>query len=197
MKTPLGTLGVPGDAAGWLTLGLAVVLLLVARPLPWVSSSRLLVAALAVLAAALSAVYVEHYLRGGPRIVDATTYFLQARALSAGDVTIDVPAPTGSFRGRFLLAGDDGARIAGIFPPGYPAVLALGFLVGHPLAVGPLLAALLVAATAALAYRLHGGAEARLAAGLSAVCVALRYHTADTMSHGLGALLFTLVLLGA
>ena len=70
-------------------------------------------------------------------------------------------------------------------------MLALGFLVGQPLGVGPLLGALLVVVTFALALRVtRDRTTALLAATLSAVCGALRYHTADTMSHGLAALLF-------
>ena len=56
-------------------------------------------------------------------------------------------------------------------------------------------AALLVVATAALARRTTGRSDvARMAAVLSATSGALRYHTADTMSHGLAALLGLLAL---
>ncbi len=160
---------------------------------------RVVVGALALVAALLSAGYVVHYLRGGPRIVDATSYFLEARALSQGKLAFDVPFPTGSFRGRFLVPpGLDGHPLAVIFPPGYPALLAAGFLAHAPLAVGPLLAAALVGATYWLARELTGRSDvARLAAALSVVCAALRYHTADTMSHGLAALLLCLSLAGA
>ena len=38
----------------------------------------------AVSAGALSLAYVALYLRGGPRIIDATSYWLQARAIASG-----------------------------------------------------------------------------------------------------------------
>jgi len=63
------------------------------------------------------------------------------------------------------------------------------------MAIGPLLAALLVPASYALARGF--GAErvtAYAAAALGVVCSALRYHTADTMSHGLSALLVAVAL---
>ena len=41
-------------------------------------------AALCALAFALSWAYLHVYLRGGPRIIDATSYFLEARSLAAG-----------------------------------------------------------------------------------------------------------------
>jgi hypothetical protein len=156
------------------------------------SSSRraLWLAALCGLAFALSCAYVRVYLRGGPRIIDATSYFLEARSLAAGGFSFHVPDPTAAFRGRFLLSSSDGHALGVIFPPGYPLLLALGMRLGAPLLLGPALAALLVAATYGLARALGEATRvAWVAAALSALCAALRYHTADTMSHGLAALL--------
>ncbi len=149
-----------------------------------------LLAATSALAFALSLAYLHFYLRGGPRIIDATSYFLEARSLAAGGFSFPVPDPTASFRGRFLLASPDGHTLGAIFPPGYPLVLSLGVRLGTPLLVGPSLGALLVAATYVLARALGENAKvALLAALLSALSGALRYHTADTMSHGLSAVL--------
>ena len=191
--------GLPADPIAWAALALAVVLALAGlvkggrvgkvlgsvRPAWWV-------AILAGCAACLSAGYVSVYLRGGPRIIDATSYFLQARALATGQLAFDVPVPLASFNGRFLVAPPAGGALAVIFPPGYAAILAVGFLWGAPLAIGPLLAAGLVVATYDLARCVTDRREvALLAAALSVVCAALRYHTADTMSHGWAALLTT------
>jgi len=157
-----------------------------------------------LVAMVLSAGYVAVYLRGGPRIIDATTYYLEGRALSHGALSWVLPEPATEVVGRFLVTHDgaEGAEVAGIFPPGYPAVLALGFLVGAPMAIGPLLAAALVWATWWLATEVVRDAEGselsvalsgvpRLAVAFGVVCAALRYHTADTMSHGLSALCLT------
>ena len=160
---------------------------------------RLFPALAALTAAGLSAAYIAIYLRGGPRIIDATSYWLEARAMASGHFAWPLDEPAASTMGRFLVRADgpQGETAAVIFPPGYPALLALGFLVGAPLAVGPLLAAALVIATVDLARRVAGPGSragtpaAVIAAGLSVVCAALRYHTADTMSHGLAALCFT------
>lgn len=152
-------------------------------------------AALCSLASALSYAYVVYYLRGGPRIIDATSYWLEARSIASGAFSFAVPDPSAAFRGRFLLATSDGHQLGVLFPPGYPLLLSLGMLAGAPLLVGPLLGGLLVAATFFLARAL--GQDSRvawLAAALSACCAALRYHTADTMSHGLAALLGCLAL---
>jgi hypothetical protein len=145
---------------------------------------------LCLLAFALSCGYVGYYLRGGPRVIDATSYFLEAKSLAAGWFTFQVPDPVASFRGRFLLTGSEHHALGVIFPPGYPLLLSLGVRAGVPMLVGPVLGALLVAATYALARASSQDHRVALtAAVLSALSAALRYHTADTMSHGLAALL--------
>src|SRR6185503_10940627 len=101
VSTPLGDFGPPPDAVAWSALALAVVLAVLALRrggfvrleraalrAPWRA-----VAALALVAAALSAGYVAVYLRGGPRIIDATSYYLQARALSEGLLSFPLPTP--------------------------------------------------------------------------------------------------------
>lgn len=216
----IGSWGRPPDEAAKLAAALCVVALLCAlfargrsllglgpTPLP----RHLFLWITAFFAALLSIAYVALYLRGGPRIIDATTYFLQGRALSHGDFSWPVMEPSGSFRGRFLLyreasggsAGGEGL-MAGIFPPGYPILLALGFGMGAPMVIGPAIAAALVIATYRLARTIAEEAPgtsdesaemiARTAALLSLVCGALRYHTADTMAHGATALGIALAL---
>ncbi|MFO7181717.1 MAG: hypothetical protein DIU78_023655, partial [Pseudomonadota bacterium] len=199
---PYLSVGLGSDPVAWGALALAVGCTAAAFSPRIVERAariprRRTLGALAVLAALLSAGYVAHYLRGGPRIIDATSYWLAARAIAAGDFTFPVLDPEAAFRGRFLLSPGDASELGVVFPPGYPAILALGFVLGAPLAVGPVLAAALVFATYAVTRALGGCERAGLtAAGLSALCAALRYHTADTMSHGLSALLvaFALVL---
>jgi hypothetical protein len=188
--------GLPRDPAQWLALLLAAGALAMGHRTVRASPHRarfLLLAAIA--AAALSAAYIAAYLRGGPRIIDATSYFLEARALARGLFAWPLSSPATSTLGRFLVRseGPSGPHIAVIFPPGYPALLAAGFLAGAPLAVGPLLAAAIAWTTYDLAARVDeqpGGAISvpRLAVVFSVLCAALRYHTADTMSHGLAAL---------
>lgn len=216
-----GAWGRPGDWPSQAAAGLAVALLLVAftgrgRSLlglgPFPVSRTLFLWITAFVAALLSIVYIAIYLRGGPRIVDATTYFLQGRALSHGDLAWPVSDPSASFRGRFLAyrESDGGAgTMGGIFPPGYPLLLAFGFGLGAPMVIGPALAAAIVIATYRLARTIaeetispYGPQAARdlvepvarTAALLSVVCGALRYHTADTMAHGATALGIALAL---
>jgi len=215
----LGAWGKPPDVVAWVALALAALFgfhALSRRPegaeLPaWLRDgqgglSRRRFLAVASFAAAFASLgYIAFYLRGGPRIVDATSYFLQGRALAHGNVSWPVFEPTAAFRGRFLLFQEPN-RLSGIFPPGYPFLLALGFCIGAPMVVGPLLAAGIVVATyylareIALAERSSAAdapsveATARFAALLSLFCATLRYHTADTMSHGASALAIALAM---
>lgn len=202
--------GFPHDPTQWIALALSVAVVVAAPLLVRPARRRVVFVAAASLAAcALSALYVGVYLRGGPRIIDATSYWLEARALSEGWLSFPIDEPVSSTMGRFLVLRDAafGPRAAVLFPPGYPALLALGFLVGAPLAVGPLLAAAIVVVTYDLAQQVEVSLTscaapasapapasaisiASIAALLSVVCAALRYHTADTMSHGLSALCF-------
>ena len=216
----LGTWGRPPDAPAKLAAAAAGLFALLAlagrgrtllghgghRPTP--AESRRMLFTMAFVAALLSLGYVAFYLRGGPRIVDATTYFLQGRALARGDFAWSVLEPSASFRGRFLLFNPNAGTLGGIFPPGYPLLLAFGFMLGAPMITGPLLAGALVVATYRLARTLaeetsiatdvtDARAIGRGAALLSLVCAALRYHTADTMSHGAAALGVTVALTAA
>ncbi len=206
----LGTWGRPPDLPAKIAVAIALVFLLAAvlgRGLtllglgPVRLGTRRFLAITGLAAALLSVAYTAVYLRGGPRIIDATTYWLQGRALADGDLRFAVPFPSASFRGRFLLGGEDGT-IAGIFPPGQPLLLALGFALRAPMIIGPLLAAAIVVATyrltRALAADLLEPRSAEIAARTSAiasvVCAALRYHTADTMAHGTTALAIAIAL---
>lgn len=198
--------GAPPDTVAWIALALGFASFGVAlspRSRQYLAdrfaaSPRGVLAILAVLAAVLSAAYVHYYLGGGARIIDATSYLLQARVIADGRLSFDVPWPSYSFRGRFLTGPVDSNQLSVIFPPGYPALLAIGAALGHPMLVGPFLAAALVLATYALTLKWFGQtAVALLAAMCSVLCAALRYHTADTMSHGYSALLLCGALLAA
>jgi hypothetical protein len=200
MQSPYLELGPSSDPIGTaaLVLGGVALVLALARPAKltaWLDGtrSRVFITALAVAAALASYGYLHHYLHGGPRIVDATSYFLEGRALAEGKLAFDVPSPSASFRGRFTLFRDGALSV--IFPPGYPLALAAGFLVRAPLLVGPLVGGLLVAATYFTTLELvRDERAARIAAVASLLSAALRYHTADTMSHGLSALLLVTAL---
>lgn len=193
----------PADSSAWAGLAAAVLALgfaAVARRLPHIGW-RWWITIWALASVVASLLYVHVYLQGGPRIIDATSYWLEARGLSHGLVSWPADEPTASFRGRFLihtLEGDGTMRVGVIFPPGYPAVLALGFLVGQPMLIGPMLAGVLTALAATLGKDITGSEDVgRIVAVLASLNACLRYHTADTMSHGLAAVLVALAFVSA
>jgi hypothetical protein len=216
----LGTWARPADRPAQLALALGGFLLLVALAPGgprWLASAldfasltdltrrRRFLTVAAFVAAFLSLGYVAYYLHGGPRSPLAATYWLEGRAMSRGALSWAAPDPSANFRAHDLLftAPD---RVAGIFPPGYALLLAPAFLVGAPMLVGPLLAAGLVLATWLLARELAtawgAGAEeaeriARVAAGLSILSAALRYHTAEVLPQGASAVALTAALASA
>ena len=95
---------------------------------------------LALVAAALSVGYYYYYLRGGPRIVDATYYWLQAKTFASGHLTLPVLHPSAALRGRFLYFDAARERLSALFPPGYAAILSLGMLLHVPQLMGPCMA---------------------------------------------------------
>ncbi len=155
------------------------------------SQPRSAVVALSLLAAALSLAAWRYELHGAPRIIDATMYWRQARALADGSFTWPVVGSVTASVGRFTVLTDDG-RVGGIFPSGWPLLLSLAMRVGAPWLAGCALAAALTALTASLAgcwcdARVRTRAVV-LGAALSALHPTLRVHTAETLSHGAAAL---------
>ncbi|MCA9642103.1 MAG: hypothetical protein KC492_15460, partial [Myxococcales bacterium] len=198
LSTPFGTFGAPPDVVAWVALAVGLLATLALRKQVCTRAEdlarrnpRACVTLLALMALGLSAGYVGYYLRGGPRIIDATSYWLESRSFVAGAFDFAVPGSEASFSGRFLVPTTP-VRLAGIFPPGYPAAIAIYKAIGIPMWLGPSLAACIVALTYGCARRLFPTDTniATWAALLSVLSAALRYHTADTMSHGFCAVLW-------
>ena len=216
----LGTWSRPPDRPSQVALAVGAVLLIVAL-VPggprWLGSMleatgavelkrrRRFLFVASFVAAFLSLGYIAFYLRGGPRAPEAATYWLQGRAISHGKLAWPAPDPTASFRARnLLLTVPD--RLSGIFPPGFALLLGPAFLLGAPMLIGPLLAAALVPATWLLARELAASAGeddarvewiGRIAAVLSLVSAALRYHTAESLPQGAAAAALTVALASA
>ncbi|HLK37615.1 MAG TPA: hypothetical protein VKU41_12735 [Polyangiaceae bacterium] len=216
----LGTWSKPPDRPAQIALAIAVALALFAiapggterlasaldfAGLADLSQKRRFLLVTSFTTAFLSLAYVAIYLRGGPRAAEATTFWLQARALSHGSLSWVAPDPTANFRAaQVILVPPD--RLTAAEPPGFAFLLAATFLVGAPMLIGPAIAAALVAATWALAREIavdaglpdaRAEAVARTAAGLSVVSVTLRYLTAETVPHAAAGLAVALALTSA
>jgi 4-amino-4-deoxy-L-arabinose transferase-like glycosyltransferase len=104
-----------------------------------------LICTLALLATAAAAFFAFERL---PHLEDEVAYLFQARTMATGRLTVPSPAEPGSFWTPFVL--DYRGQRFGKYPPGWPALLALGVLAHVPWLVNPLLAA----AALYLVYRL-------------------------------------------
>src|SRR5690606_12933577 len=95
---PALTFGFPPDAAAWAALVLGIVCLFFPRwPLLGKAATlslkraTFLLASLCLVSFCLSWGYFYFYLGGAPRIIDATTYLLEARSFAAGSFSFEVP----------------------------------------------------------------------------------------------------------
>jgi hypothetical protein len=101
-----------------------------------------------------------------PHVPDEVAYLFQARSFAEGMLWLPPPPVPGAFSVDLLYFGAD--KVYSVFPPGWPAVLALGVLIGAPWVVNPVLAALNVLLAFVLLDRLYDRRSARIGAVLMA-----------------------------
>lgn len=97
-----------------------------------------LIAALSVVLLTASLSYFVY--QAHPHVPDETQYIFQANYMAAGQLTVAAPAVPEAFSMYMVPFRDN--RWPGIFPPGWPALLAVGTLLGLSWLVNPLLAGL-------------------------------------------------------
>jgi 4-amino-4-deoxy-L-arabinose transferase-like glycosyltransferase len=99
-------------------------------------STRLAPIAFALLGVAVARLTASLALADVPHVMDEIAYTLQARMFAGGHLTAPLHLPRAAFAMWFV---DDRVRTFSIFPPGWPAVLAIGVLLGAAAWVNPLL----------------------------------------------------------
>lgn len=109
----------------------------------WPFRAAFLVAGLALFAAAVSAFLGQRVFEGVPHSADGISYAFQGKIFAAGRPWLDPPPVPEAFMAQNVLLSD--TRWCGIYPPGFPLLLALGWLVGAPFLVNPVLLGLAVA----------------------------------------------------
>ncbi len=125
------------------------------------------IAALAIVALTLSLALSLGALGGVPHVPDEVVYAIQARIFADGHRVAPLAEPDGLLRYSFLLTSPG---LAGAFPPGWPALLAVFELLGLQVLANPLLAALAVPLGWEVARRLTDNERA---AGFAALILAL------------------------
>jgi 4-amino-4-deoxy-L-arabinose transferase-like glycosyltransferase len=144
------------------------------RPGGWI----LVICGLALLSTAAVAFFAFERL---PHLEDEVAYLFQAKTMALGRLTIPSPAQPASFWTPFVL--DYQGQRFGKYPPGWPAVLALGVLVRLPWLVNPLLAALALYLVYRLGWTLYDRWTGLLAAALGLTSPLFLVLSGSFLSH--------------
>ena len=154
----------------------------------------LVVLVLAVASAIAARLVARLALSDMAHVMDEMAYLFQAKLFAAGQLRAPEALPRAAFTTWFLE--DRGSRY-GIFPPGWPAVLAVGVKLGLTSWVNPALHGLTVAVLGRAARVVGGPRVSVVAALLYAASPQAVILAASMMSHALVALAATVVLLFA
>lgn len=127
-----------------------------------------------------------------PHTEDESAFLFQAQTIASGRLVADAPEHPQSFSIPFIIVRD--GMWFGKYPPGFPAVLALGVLIGQPWLVNAVFAALCVVAIYLLARYLYGPRTAAIAAPLLVVSPFFLLQSGSLLSH-IVSLFWTLLFL--
>ena len=116
-----------------------------------------------------------------PHVEDDVAFLFQARTIASGRLFVPVPLKPEFFDIPFTLQRD--GLWFGKYPPGYPAVLALGVLVGQPWLVEPILGAAAIGLTYLLGRRLYDPWVGLAGAALAAASPFFLLQAGSFMSH--------------
>ncbi len=159
-----------------------------ARPSDLARAAPLLLAVLGVILARLIGRFA---LDDVPHVMDEIAYSLQARTFASGHLSEAVHLPRAAFAMWFV---DDRVRTFSVFPPGWPAVLSVGYLLGLASWVNPLLHGGTVLLVGRAGRVLSGRRAGILAAALYALSPQALLLAGTFMSHALVAFVAALVL---
>lgn len=159
----------------------------------WIRRTLDLLAALLCLAALLAAAYVSTAVfERLPHTEDEIAFLFQARTLFSGQLVANAPALPEFFGMPFVIVRD--GMWFGKYPPGYPAVLALGALAGQPWLINPLFGALSVGLIYIAGRRFYGRLTGLVAAGLTVISPFFLIQSGSFLSHTV-SLFWTLLFL--
>jgi hypothetical protein len=116
-----------------------------------------------------------------PHIPDSVMYLFQAKYFSAGQLYLPAPADMSAFWVEQTVHHAD--KFYGIFPPGWPLVLAVGVRLGAPWLVNPVLGGITVLLAFALVQRLYNRRTALVVILLLAVSPWFLFMSASYMAH--------------
>ncbi|HLB12083.1 MAG TPA: glycosyltransferase family 39 protein, partial [Dehalococcoidia bacterium] len=137
--------------------------------------------ALCVLALAGGALVATYVFDRLPHVEDEVAFLFQARTLASGQIVAKAPVLPEFFAMPFIMALD--GQWFGKYPPGYPAVLALGALAGQPWLINPLFGALSVGLVYVAGRRFFGSPTGLLAAALTVASPFFLLQAGSALSH--------------
>lgn len=161
------------------------------RPLwPFLFSPAIVVNGCAVLMLGAALYAMHDVFAGNPHLVDEVAQLFHARIFASGNLAAPVPANPEFFLFLNTLITPDGW--VSQYPPGHPALLAAGMLVGAEWLVNPVLAALSVYLVYLLGRRLYGPKTGMISAFLWTISGWVIFMSGTYQSH-VAALTFALV----
>ena len=145
------------------------------------------VASLSLATLALTGYVAYVILERLPHVQDSVAYLFQAKVFARGQLWAPLPELPEFFEHEFVVMRD--GRWFAKYPPGFPAILALGVLAGVPWLVNPLCAAASVVLLFLIGRRLGGVATGLVSALLALTSPFLIFLSGSFMSHSAGLLL--------
>jgi hypothetical protein len=142
---------------------------------------------LSIVAVAVTLLVADRTFERIPHLEDEVAFVWQAEVIARGNLTLPSPPNPNSFLVPFVI-DHEGQRFAK-YPPGWPALLAIGIVtVGRDL-VNPLLAGLAIWLTYCLGRKLWSAPVGLLAAGLTLTSPFYLMNSATLLSHPFGLVL--------
>jgi hypothetical protein len=120
-----------------------------------------------------------------PHILDAVSYSFQANLFASGKIALDAPPFLAAFKGPFEVVWQ--GRLFSQYPPGAPAVYALGQLVGLEWLVGPVACLALIGATSWTAGALYGRSTGMVVLALGMLSPFVLFQSGSFLSHPIAA----------
>ena len=141
------------------------------------------VAVLAGFVFIMAGVISERVFERLPHLEDELAYLYQARIFAGGQIVIDSPQDHRAFWQPFVIDYEPTGKRFGKYPPGWPAVLALGVSIGCPWLINAVLGALTVIFVYLLGREIWGASVGLFAALLTAFSPAALLLNSTLMAH--------------
>lgn len=127
-----------------------------------------------------------------PHLEDEVAYLFQARVFAGGALAVDMPKDARSFWQPFVVDHEPSGKRFGKYPPGWPALLAIGVVSGYEWCVNAVFGALTVVLVFCIGREAYGRDVGLIAAGLTAFSPAALLLNGTLMAHSAALFFATL-----